>query len=137
MKIRVRAVIIENGQVLLIKRTKEDLVYRVIPGGGVEENETKEDALKRECEEELGVAVEVGASILELPSGKPEISGQMEYFYLCRIVSGVLGTGSGPEFQENFSYIGSYDIEWRKIEDLPTIDLKPEEIKNLLFKKYR
>ncbi len=41
MKSRVRAVIIENGKLLTIKRTKSNLVYWVIPGGGVEENKKK------------------------------------------------------------------------------------------------
>jgi len=41
-------VIIKDNKILLIKRTKKDSVYWVIPGGAVEENETREEALKRE-----------------------------------------------------------------------------------------
>ena len=52
---RVRAVIIQDGRVLTIKRTKPNEIYRVIPGGGVEDKETNEEALAREVKEELGV----------------------------------------------------------------------------------
>lgn len=70
MKSRVRAVIIKDGKILLIKITKPDLVYWVIPGGGVEDGETNEQALIRECREELGVNIEVKDLILELISEK-------------------------------------------------------------------
>lgn len=36
---RVRAIIIKNNKVLVIKRSKKELVYFVFPGGGVEQLE--------------------------------------------------------------------------------------------------
>ena len=126
--------IIENRKVLLIKRTKKDSIYWVIPGGGVDGKETKKEALRRECKEELGIKIKIGALILKLASRKPETEGQKEYFYLCNISDGILGSGQGPEFQQDSSYVGNYDIEWRRIKDLAKIDLKPEEIKNLICK---
>jgi 8-oxo-dGTP diphosphatase len=136
MTSRVRAIIIKNGKVLLIKRTKKDSVYWVIPGGAVDKNETKQEALTRECQEELGVKIKIGALMLKMISQKPETKGHREYFYLCDIIDGTLGSGQGPEFQQDSSYVGGYDIEWRSIKNLPKIDLKPEEIKNLLSKKF-
>jgi hypothetical protein len=127
MQKRVRAVIIKNNKILLIKRTKKDSVYWVIPGGAVEENETSEDALKRECKEEL----------LEAKSQKPETKDQKEYFYLCDIINGVLGSGNGPEFKHDSSYVGNYDIEWKNISDLKIIDLKPKEIRDLVYERYK
>jgi 8-oxo-dGTP pyrophosphatase MutT (NUDIX family) len=137
MKIRVRAVIIENKKLLAIKRTKPDLVYWVIPGGGVETGETKEDALMRECQEELGVKIKIRNSILEVESGKLETIGQKEFFYLCEITDGVLGSGDGPEYKNNSTYVGRYDLEWIEINNLLNIDLKPSAIKNLIFDKYK
>jgi 8-oxo-dGTP diphosphatase len=59
MKKRVRAIIIKENKILIIKRTKSDDVYFVIPGGGVEIGENIETAIKRECKEELGVKIVV------------------------------------------------------------------------------
>ncbi|MBU2037088.1 NUDIX domain-containing protein [Patescibacteria group bacterium] len=137
MQKRARAVIIKDKKILLIKRTKNDSFYWVISGGAVEESETNEKALKRECKEELGVDIQIKELLLEVKSQKPETKSQKEYFYLCDIVGGVLGSGNGPEFQKNSSYYGNYDIEWRNINDLKLIDLKPEEIRDLIRNKYK
>lgn len=136
MKNRVRAIIIEKGKILLIKRTKLDLVYYVIPGGGVENEETNEQALIRECLEELGVNIKVKNLILELISEKEETAGQKEYFYFADIINGIIGTGQGQEFNNNSGHCGQYDIEWVDIKNLPNIDLKPRGIKDLLLGQY-
>ena len=134
MKQRVRAVIIKDKKVLFIKRTKKDLVYWVIPGGAVENKESHEVALIRECKEELGVDIKVNSLLAEILSRKPETKNQKEYFYFCDIIGGNLGSGQGPEFQINTPYIGDYKIEWKDISDLKKINLKPKEIKSLLIK---
>lgn len=136
MKNRVRAVIVKNGKILLIKRTKPDLVYWVTPGGGVETGETNKEALIRECKEELGVKIEVKDLILEFISEKEETVGQKEYFYYVNILDGIIGSGQGPEFQINSGYLGRYDIEWVDIKSLSNVNLKPESIKSLLSEKH-
>lgn len=132
MKQRVRAIIIKDEKVLLIKRTKDDLIYWVFPGGAVENEENNNQALIRECKEELGVDIKVNDLLLEMASQKPETQGQQEFFYFCDIIGGKLGTGQGPEFQPNSIYVGDYKIEWKNVKDLKNIDLKPKEIQNLL-----
>jgi len=136
MKSRARAVIIKDRKILLIKRTKPDLVYWVIPGGGVESGETNEQALVRECMEELGVNIEVKDLIIELISEKEETIGQKEYFYRVNILNGAIGSGNGPEFQIDSGYSGQYDIELVDINNLPNINLKPESIKKLILLNY-
>ena len=51
----VRAVIEKNGKILLVKKDNTD--WYNFPGGKIEEHESKEEALKREINEELGVYV--------------------------------------------------------------------------------
>ena len=51
----VRAVIIEHGNILLVYSEKND-EYK-FPGGGINENETPEEALIREVKEEVGVNI--------------------------------------------------------------------------------
>lgn len=133
---RVRAIIITNGKLLTIKRVKPDITYWVIPGGAVEAGETNERALIREVKEELGLDIEPQKIILTVDSKKPEIIGQKEFFYLCNITGGVIGTGNGPEYAKDTKYIGRYNMEWLDINNLDHYDLKPKEIRDFIYKKY-
>ncbi|KAF0095040.1 MAG: NUDIX hydrolase [Puniceicoccaceae bacterium 5H] len=54
-----RAVIIHDGKLLATKMRDWRGVYYILPGGGQQPGETLEDAVKRECLEEVGVEVEV------------------------------------------------------------------------------
>jgi 8-oxo-dGTP diphosphatase len=64
-RVIVAAAIITNGRVLACERSAPPEVAGrwEFPGGKVEPGETDEQALARECVEELGVRVEVGARI--------------------------------------------------------------------------
>lgn len=130
---RVRAVIVIANKILLINRIKTGYVYWVIPGGAVEPGENHEQAIERECLEELGVRVRVARLLLRRMSDKPGMEGRPEFFYLCSIVSGKVGTGQGPEFQSTTHHEGTYKIAWVDLKKLPAIDLKPAEIKNMLI----
>lgn len=132
---RVRAIIIDRGKVLLINRIKGNDSYWVIPGGAVESGESHEQAVKRECLEELGVKIAVQKLFLQRLGDKPEIEGQQEFFYLCDIVDGQIGTGQGPEFQAGTQYKGEYRIKWVDLKDLLEINLKPDEVKNKIIQQ--
>ncbi len=134
MRQAVRMIIIEEGKVLLIHRIK-NTEYWVFPGGGIEEGESHQQALKREAMEELGVEVEVGEKVFEEIMKITDMLDCQSYFYLCKITGGEIGTGNGPEWQSDGGYIGQHHIEWRSINELGKIDLKPDSIMNLqLFK---
>ena len=64
-KVIVAAVIITDGRVLACERAAPPEVAGrwEFPGGKVERGETDEQALARECAEELGVRVAVGARV--------------------------------------------------------------------------
>lgn len=135
MPTRVRAIIIKNNKILLLKRKKDNIVYWALPGGQVELGEINELALARECQEELGVQVKVKELIHEMLSKKPELYGQREYFFNCEIIGGTLGSGVGPEWQPSSGYKGTYQLEWLDLDDLIKIDLKPEEMKKIILNK--
>lgn len=132
MKERVRAIIKKGEEILLIHRIKKETEYWVFPGGGVEKTDKdKKTALVRECKEELGVKVHINDLFTIHKIGSVG-EGQCEYFYFCEIISGVLGTGSGPEFQEGTSYKGMYAMEWISLEDFSSKNIQPEEVKKKL-----
>ncbi|MBI2459143.1 MAG: NUDIX domain-containing protein [Parcubacteria group bacterium] len=132
---RVRAVIINSDKILLINRIKDNDSYWVIPGGAVEPGENHEQAIKRECLEELGVQVEVEKLFLQRMGDKPGIKGQSEFFYLCSITGGKIGAGHGPELQPVTQYKGEYKIRWVELKNLPDINLKPEEVRNKIIQQ--
>ncbi|PLX25363.1 DNA mismatch repair protein MutT [Candidatus Parcubacteria bacterium] len=128
MSERVRAIIVKENKLLSIKRIKKGETFWCCPGGMVENGETHETALKRECKEELGVDIELSDLFFKMASEKLETKGQMEYFYLAKIISGELGSGNGPEFQKDSGYQGSYQLEWLDIVDISNIDFRPSQL---------
>jgi len=124
MSKRVRAIIIANGNLLLIHRIKSDQEYWVFPGGGVEPFDTSpKEALKRECTEELGVSIMVNS--LYVTDGE-------ESFYLCSIVEGNIGSGVGPEYQTGTGYKGKYILEWIPLKLMGEYNILPKTVKILL-----
>lgn len=135
METRVRAIIVQGGKVLLIHRIKEDDEYWVFPGGGVEKvDKSPEDALGRECVEELGIEVKVGELFI---SNQIELQGKerREIFFFCEQISGVLGTGTGPEYQHGSNCSGAYSLEWVELARLSLLDVRPKDISQKLLKE--
>jgi ADP-ribose pyrophosphatase YjhB (NUDIX family) len=135
MNERVRAIIIDRGKLILIRRKKPNETYWVLPGGGVETNETHEQALRRELMEELGADCQINELVMELPIYKSETQGQIEFFYKATIIGGRIGTGQGPEFQDTGAYKGEHIVEEVGIDNLHSLDLKPVEAKNMIIKE--
>ena len=96
----VGAVIVDNGNVVLIRRRFEPLKGRwSLPGGTVEVGETLEVALAREMLEETGLVVEVGPVIEVFDRITRDDESRVRYHfvlidYLCWPVSGELRAGS-------------------------------------------
>ena len=124
----------ENGFMLMhrIKNVNgKEFEYYTIPGGGKEINETNEKCCIREIKEELGVEVEILKEVFSF-----EREGMLEYFYLCKYISGKFGTGDGPEFTESEEYkeSGIYTPKIVKKEEIKNINLLPKEIREIIMK---
>lgn len=124
---RVRAIIMVNNNLLTIKRIKKDIIYFVFPGGRVEKGENLEEAIKRECKEELGVEIEIMNNFASARFDRGDIK-QQEHFFICKIISGELGTGIGPEYNIYSVYEGTHKIEWLCMDKLQDYDLRPQNI---------
>jgi 8-oxo-dGTP diphosphatase len=59
IRVRVAAVIVLDGHLVLVRHRKNENSYHLLPGGGVEAGETLEAALVREVAEETGLEVSV------------------------------------------------------------------------------
>lgn len=138
MNKRVRAIIIDNGEIALMKRVKGGKTYYVIPGGGVEEGEDLAQALHREIKEELGIEISIGDLFYQGEHEGPDDEMQTHYFYLCKETGGAFGKGNGPEYDlhnqdgEN----GTHEPVRLPLAQLKGVDLYPEEVRYLILEKY-
>ena len=78
-------------------------------GGKVEPGETKEQALIRECQEELAVTLEVGDVFMDVVHEYPDLTVHLTLFY-ARIAEGV------PQKLEH------NDIRWITVEEIDGYD---------------
>lgn len=100
-RIRVAPVILQDGKVLLVRHTKGDRTYWLLPGGGVEYGESLADALRREVHEETGLEVEVGALLFANDTIPPDRSRHVvNLYFLADIVGGALKVGDEPNLAE-------------------------------------
>ena len=73
-----RAVIIKDGKILMSYETKND--QWMIPGGGLEENETDEECVIREVAEECGVVIRSSPCVLEIDEYYEDCKWLNKYF---------------------------------------------------------
>lgn len=72
IRIRVAAVIVKHGEILLVKHEKNGRTYWLLPGGGQEFGETTAEALERELQEECGLKVKCGPLLFMAESLPPD-----------------------------------------------------------------
>lgn len=131
-KQRATAVIIKDGQILLIHRFKDGREYYVFPGGGVEEGESVHEALVREVMEELTLTVTENAQVLQYENtftypGRSVPETQIDTVF---VVTGFAGTPmlGGPE-KEYMDENNQFILEWHPIAAAKELEkLYPERV---------
>ena len=115
----VGAVIVCNGEVLLIRRANPPLQGEwSIPGGALDLGEKLCDGVAREVKEETGLEVEVGPVLDVFDSIFPDAEGRTQYHYvlidyLCHIRSGTMAAASDAS-----------EARWTRPEELDSLGLK-------------
>lgn len=86
---RLQAAIVRDGSLLLVQCTVPgEPPFWVLPGGGREAGESDAEAVAREVREELGVAVEVGAVLDDVPADPPDGTYTRWRTFACRLIDG-------------------------------------------------
>lgn len=114
----VRAVILENGKIAMVKSLKEG--WYKFPGGGIKAKESHEDALIRETMEETGLSIDPESIrefglVMERRKGvyRPEeIFQQSSYYYRADVFAGV----SSQQLDKYEADLG-YMLEWADIRE--------------------
>ena len=126
-----RAVIICNGCLLATKMRDRRGVYYILPGGGQQPGETLEEAVQRECLEEVGLKVSVKRLLYVREyigknhsfSKRHKAFHQIEHVFLCDVDD---PRGACPGVETDNYQIG---VNWLSLEAFANIRFYPESLK--------
>ena len=126
--IEVVAALIWNGEKFMICQRPANkaraLLWEFV-GGKVESGETKEQALIRECREELNVLISVGDVFMDVIHEYPDITVHLTLF------NATIAEGEPQKLEHN-------DIRWITASEIPNYEFCPadEEILKQIIKRY-
>ena len=119
-RVGVGAVIIRDGQVLLVKRGREPAKgLWAVPGGAVEPGETLQEAAEREIFEESGVVIRAGEPIFAFDLIEKDETGALKFHYVIVDLRAEYVSGE-PVAADDAS-----DARWLKPRDLDSLDVVP------------
>ena len=112
----VAALIWQNNKFLICQRptTKTCALLWEFVGGKVEPGETKEQALNRECMEELGITLNVGEPFIEVVHQYPDITVHLTLFHAT------IAEGVPQKLEHN-------DIGWITPSEIPNYEFCPAD----------
>ena len=118
----VAAVIVKDNKVFCCKRGPGRYLegYYEFPGGKIELNETKEEALIREIKEELNIDISIDSYITTIEYDYPSFHLIM-HVYRCSIINGII------------SLTEHTDSIWCDVNELMNINFAPADLKVLNY----
>ncbi len=129
----VRAVIIRDGRILLLRKEYEDGSEQfALPGGGQDTGETLTMALDRECQEEIGADVQIGpllyvADRFKLRDTPPGSTRHLvEFLFSCDVVESYIPhNGYHPDKHQ-------VEVLWVELATLDSLPMRPYAIGQFL-----
>lgn len=124
-----KALIIKDGKMLVSKINDNGDIFYVMPGGGQDVEELLEDTVKRECEEELGIAVEPKSLKFVVEGLSGESFHRVDLVFLCDYI----GEIENAKIHEDKNQTG---FEWLSIENLMNEPLYPSKLRSQIICLY-
>ena len=120
MKKAVRAIVMKDNALLVIKRNKFGRIYYTLPGGGVDMGENTEQALIREMKEETCLDLGENRLVFIEQSGEPYGT---QYVYLVAYAGGEPALDPGSD-EAGISALGQnlYEPMWLEVSELPKVE---------------
>ena len=131
----VRAVIIKDEQLLILRKQSDtEPTFYALPGGAQKPGESLTQAVVRECMEEIGAKVDIGAMLhvadyLKQRHSPPSVRHQVEFLFNCHLI-GEYTPHNGPEpdkYQQS--------VEWIPLDELGQSPLAPLDLRAVLGHK--
>lgn len=114
----VGAIVLEKGELLLVRRSHEPALGQwSLPGGRVEWGETLREAIAREVREETGVDIEVEGLAGIAERIVPDDEGKVEYHYV------ILDFWAKPKSRELKAGDDASEARWVNVADLTEYEL--------------
>lgn len=124
-RVRVAALMLLDGKVVLVRHRAGNAVYHLLPGGGVDYRETLETAILREIAEETGLTAKIGRPLFISdtidPAGTRHV---INITFEAQITGGDIADKPQDERVEAVELIAP--------EDLESLDLRPPMAQALL-----
>lgn len=122
--LRVAAIILYEGKLLTTKMTKNGDSYYVLPGGGVEMEESIYEAVRREVKEETNLDVLKLKLVYIKELKNKELGRGVEFYFYVEEYEGELKKGFDPEEKESLLE----DVELLDLENLDKSIFYPKEL---------
>jgi 8-oxo-dGTP diphosphatase len=131
MRKAVRAIVIKDDHLLLMHRNRFGQEYYILAGGGIDPNETAEQALLREIKEETNLTVKNPELVFVEYAGDPF---GIQYIYLCEYESGEVGLQPTSE-EAAINKLGQnlYSSLWLPIAKFPDVAFVSDALKHAIL----
>lgn len=124
-----KALIIKDGKMLASKINDNGDIFYIMPGGGQKTGELLPEAVKRECEEELGIEVEPKYLAFVIEGLHGEVFHRVDLVFFCDYI----GEISNAEIQRDRNQVG---FEWLSIDNLMNEPLYPSKLRSQIMRLY-
>ena len=134
MRKAVRAIVVKDDALLVMRRNKFGEEYYTLIGGGIDFGETAEHALHREIHEETTLKVANPRLVYVEEAGDPFGN---QYIYLCDYASGEVSLPPDSE-EAKIHAMGQnlYEPMWLPVKDLPSVPFMSETLKKVLIEAF-